>query len=57
VRILTQPSIINPDEVMQIEDKYDSPDWEKDIIKYLHRGELPEDRKKSRRILKNEIDF
>jgi hypothetical protein len=37
VKVLTQPSIVIPEPVMQINNIYDSPYWAKDVIKYLQR--------------------
>ncbi len=50
VRVLTQPSIVSPELVMEIDDIYDSPNWVEDVIEYLRKGELPEDKKEARKV-------
>jgi ribonuclease HI len=47
VIFLSLPSIAVPELIMQIEDIYDSPDWAKDVIEYLWKGTLPEDKKEA----------
>jgi len=50
VRVLSQPSIAAAEMIMQVDDIYDSPDWARDVIEYLRRGTLPDDKKEARKV-------
>lgn len=41
VRILTDPSIGRTEDMMQIGEEVNSPEWAKDVIQYLKNGQLP----------------
>jgi hypothetical protein len=36
--------------IIQVDDIYNSPDWDRDVIEYLRRGTLPKDKKEARKI-------
>jgi ribonuclease HI len=50
VRVLTKPSINENNDMMHINTEDPSPEWAKGIIQYLKDGNLPEDKKESRKI-------
>jgi hypothetical protein len=35
---------------MQIDNIYDSPNWAKDVIEYLWKGEVPEDKREAQKV-------
>jgi ribonuclease HI len=50
VIILDKPSVDDPRSVMQIDDKYEIPEWARNVVEYLKNGQLPNDKKEARKI-------
>ncbi len=39
--VLENPSIANPESVMQIEDSYTVPEWARAVVEHVKEGRLP----------------
>jgi hypothetical protein len=50
VQVLTNPSILESEDLMQINGKTHNPEWAKEIIQYLKNGQLPEDKNSLRKV-------
>jgi ribonuclease HI len=50
VRVLTDPSILESKDLMQINEEIHNPEWAREITQYLRNGQLPEDKTSSRKV-------